>query len=137
MLNYYPATLYILEGKRMTDTLVCTMRACSVSSVVFLCDPMGCNLPGPSLHDSPDKNTGAGFQVLQGIFLTPGSNLCLLHWQVGSLSLAPPGKPHILRPKQMGTDDGEVREKVTQHLGKTIRGLLQAGFQGKEPGFWG
>ena len=31
-----------------------------------------------------------------GIFLTQGSNLhllCLLHWQVGSLQLAPPGKP--------------------------------------------
>ena len=34
--------------------------------------------------------------LLQGIFLTQGSNLglsCLLHWQVGSLPLAPPGKP--------------------------------------------
>ena len=32
----------------------------------------------------------------QGIFLTQGSNLlflCLLYWQVGSLPLAPPGKP--------------------------------------------
>ena len=31
-----------------------------------------------------------------GIFLTQGSNLCLqhlLHWQAGSLSLTPPGKP--------------------------------------------
>ena len=34
--------------------------------------------------------------LLQGIFLTQGSNphlLHLLHWQTGSLSLAPPGKP--------------------------------------------
>ena len=34
--------------------------------------------------------------LLQGIFLTQGSNWCflrLLHWQAGSLSLAPPGKP--------------------------------------------
>ena len=33
---------------------------------------------------------------LQGIFPTQGSNphlLCLLHWQVCSLPLAPPGKP--------------------------------------------
>jgi len=30
---------------------------------------------------------------LQGIFPTQGSNLHLLHWQVGSLPLAPPGKP--------------------------------------------
>ena len=44
--------------------------------------------------DSPGKNTGVGFQtLLQGIFLTQGSNprlLCLLHWQVCSLPLAPP-----------------------------------------------
>ena len=34
--------------------------------------------------------------LLQGIFPTQGSNphlLCLLPWQAGSLSLAPPGKP--------------------------------------------
>ena len=34
---------------------------------------------------------------LQGIFPTQGSNPCLLHllhWQVDSLPLAPPGKPH-------------------------------------------
>ena len=34
--------------------------------------------------------------LLQGIFLTQGSNLhllSLLHWQAGSLQLAPPGKP--------------------------------------------
>ena len=34
--------------------------------------------------------------LLQGIFPTQGSNprlLCLLHWQVGSLPLAPTGKP--------------------------------------------
>ena len=33
-----------------------------------------------------------------GIFLTQGSNLrllCLLHWQAGSLPVAPPGKPLI------------------------------------------
>ena len=31
--------------------------------------------------------------LLQGIFLTQGSNLRLLHWQADSLPLAPPGKP--------------------------------------------
>ena len=38
------------------------------------------------LWDSPGKNTGVGCHtLLQGIFL--------LHWQAGSLALAPPGKP--------------------------------------------
>ena len=47
--------------------------------------------------DFPGKNTGVGcLFLLQGIFPTQGSNphlLCLLHWQVGSLPLTPPGKP--------------------------------------------
>ena len=52
--------------------------------------------------DFPGKNTGVGCQfLLQGIFLTQGLNprlLTFLHWQAGSLPLAPPGredkKPH-------------------------------------------
>ena len=47
--------------------------------------------------DSPGKNTGVSCPaLLQGIFPTQGSNphlLCLLHWQEGSLPLAPLGKP--------------------------------------------
>ena len=46
--------------------------------------------------DSPGKNTGMGCHfLLQGFFLTKRSNPCLLHllhWQAGSLPLAPPGK---------------------------------------------
>ena len=43
------------------------------------------------------KNTGVDFHAfLQEIFLTQGSNLPLLHWQAGSLPLAPPGKPLFL-----------------------------------------
>ena len=49
--------------------------------------------------DSPGKITGVHCHaLLQGIFLTQGSNphlLRLLHWQVGSLSLAPPQKHKI------------------------------------------
>ena len=50
------------------------------------------------LWDSPGKITGMGCHaLLQGIFLTQGLNpslLPILHWQVGSLPLAPPGKPN-------------------------------------------
>ena len=39
--------------------------------------------------NSPRKNTGVGCCfLLQGIFPTQGSNLCLLHWQVDSLLLS-------------------------------------------------
>ena len=62
-----------------------------------LCDPMDCSPPWGGLHpsmdprlphpgDSPGKNTGVGCHfLLQGIFLTQGSNPCLLHWQADSL----------------------------------------------------
>ena len=65
-----------------------------LQSCPTLSNPVDC---GPSRllspWDSPGKNTGVGCHaLLQGIFLTEGSNprlLSLLHWQVGSL----PGKP--------------------------------------------
>ena len=45
-------------------------------------------------RDSPDKNTGMGCHaLLQKIFPTQGSNLCLLHWQVDSLPLSHQGSP--------------------------------------------
>ena len=69
-----------------------------IQSCPTLCDPVDCSPPGSSAHgDSPGKNTGVGCHtLLQGIFLTQELNpcpLCLLHWQAGSLPLAPPGKP--------------------------------------------
>ena len=59
---------------------------------------MDCSLPGSSVHgDSPGKNNGVSCHaLLQGIFVTQRLNwclLCLLHWQVSSLSLAPREKP--------------------------------------------
>ena len=79
------------------------LRACCVCAQLLqlcptLCDSMDCSPPGSSDRgDSPGKNTGVGCHaLLQGIFLTQGSNphlLHLLHWQVGSLPLALPGKP--------------------------------------------
>ena len=55
--------------------------------------------PGSFVHgNSPSKKTGVGCHtLLQGIFPTKGSNphvLSLIHWQVGSLPLVPPEKPH-------------------------------------------
>ena len=53
---------------------------------------IACQLLCPG--DFPGKNTGVGCHfLLQGIFPTQGWNSCLLHWQVDSLPLVPPGKP--------------------------------------------
>ena len=61
---------------------------------------MDYRLPGSSAHgDSPGKNTGVScYALLQGIFPIQGSNLhllCLLHWQVDSLSLSHLGSPKL------------------------------------------
>ena len=74
------------------------MSAKSLQLCPTLCDLMDCSPPGSSVHgDSPGENTGEGCHaLLQGILLTQGLNPCvlgLLHWQVGSLPLLPPGKP--------------------------------------------
>ena len=68
------------------------------SHVLLFSQPMGCS-HGQLLcpWDSPGKDTGVGCHAfLQGIFLTQGSNSCLLrllHWQAHPLPLAPLGKP--------------------------------------------
>ena len=68
--------------------------------------------------DSPGKNTGVGFHaLLQGVFLTEGSNLCLLHlphWQLGSLLLAPPGKPSACPTREPSQSMWEAAELTQQ-----------------------
>ena len=75
------------------DTLSELTNVCSVTQLcTILCDPVDCS-PVRLLcpWDSPSKNIGVGsHSLLQGIFPTQGSNLCvlcLLHWQVASLPL--------------------------------------------------
>ena len=70
-------------------------RACSVISCSATLWTVATRLLCP--WDSPGKNTGEGCHcLLQGIFLTQGSNLhfpCLLHWQADSLPVSHLGKP--------------------------------------------
>ena len=92
----------------MFYSVVCVL---SRFSCVRFCDPVD---PSRLLcpWDSPGRNTGVGCQAfLQGTFPAQGLNLSLLHplhWQAGSLPLAPPGMqanpeeqcllfPHYLR----------------------------------------
>ena len=67
-----------------------------------VCDPMDCSPLGSSVHgmlhalilELPFPSFSCHF-LLQGIFLIQGSKprlLYLLHWQIGSLPLAPPRK---------------------------------------------
>ena len=63
-----------------------SVTVCIPSHVRLFRDPVGCTSPGSSVQ-------GILF-LLQGIFLTQGSNLCLLHWQADSLTMSHQGSPY-------------------------------------------
>ena len=71
------------RGLVMSSTLCdSTINGCLVAqSCPTLCDPINHSMPGSSVHgDSPSKNMGVGCHaLLQGIFLTQGSNSGLPH----------------------------------------------------------
>ena len=107
--------------------------ACSVASVVsnslqayglwparFLCP-----------WNSPGKNIGVGCHaLLQGIFPTQRSNLCLLFWQAGSLRLAPPGKPHwALYPNLFAMLSNTLKHNS---IGRSLPASGRGGFIGVE-----
>ena len=78
-------------GKPQVD-----LAAKSLQSCLTLCDPMDCSPPGSSVHGilrTRILEWWVASSLLQGIFPTQGSKTCflyLLHWQAGSLPLAPP-----------------------------------------------
>ena len=87
-----------LELLNVLHNLKCAVHACSVVSDSFW--PYGlysARLLCP--WNFPSKNTGMGCHfLLQGIFPTQGSNLCLLyllHWPKDSLPLCHLGSPNL------------------------------------------
>ena len=65
----------------LQHSFVWKVKVFVAQSYLTLCDPMDCSQPGFSVHGNcPGKNTGVGCHaLLQGIFLTQGSNPGLLH----------------------------------------------------------
>ena len=88
-LGTYPSTLCVL--RTVSGMSAQSLQSCLCATLWTVA------LQAPLSMGSPGKNTGVGCRaLLQGIFLTQGLNsnlLHLLHWQIGSLPLAPPGKP--------------------------------------------
>ena len=134
------------------------MYAKSFQSCQILCDPMDCNLPGSSVHGILQARIleWVAFFLLQGIFPTQGSKphlLNLLHWQIGSLPLVPPGKSLIIytiylnlntvlamKNKQFTVIEwGRMRRKRTNHTlfsmteRNVIRSYIEQGSLETEP----
>ena len=90
-------SLYWTVGEILFWLLACT-RAKLLQSCLTLCDPLDCSLPGSSVHEILQARIleWVAMPSLRGSSWPQGSNshlLYLLHWQVGSLPLVPPGKP--------------------------------------------
>ena len=93
-------TMWPSEFLSLLNNQAACMHTKALQSCSTLCNPIDSTAPGSSWPwDSLGENIGVGWHAcLQGIFLTQGSNLCLLcclHRQVASLPLAPPGKTSI------------------------------------------
>ena len=84
---------------------LCVCVCLATQSCPTACNPMDCSPRCLCRWNFPGNNTGVGCHfLLLGIFLTQGSNLCLLLWQVeDSLLLSHLGSPplHILFPNYL------------------------------------
>ena len=85
---------HLAGNQPFTDMFVCVL-----SCIQLFWNTMDCNPPGSSVYGTfPGENTGVGCHfLLQGIFLTQGSNsllLHLLHWQADSLPLSQRANPN-------------------------------------------
>ena len=65
-----------------------------------LCNPMGCSPPGSSVHGILQAGIleWGSHSLLQGIFLTQGANLGLLHCRQILYCLRHQGSPHVRVP---------------------------------------
>ena len=90
------SSIWSLSPGKYIPVCVC---ACSVGqSCPTLCDPTDCSPPGSSVHEISQGRIleWVAMPSSRGIFPSQRLNpslLHLLHWQVGYLPLAPPGKP--------------------------------------------
>ena len=70
----------------------------------------------PLLQGCRCKNTGVDcHSLLQGIFLTQGWNLCLLHWRLDSSPLSQQGSPnHVVKSTQTQINKCTHHTDITQ-----------------------
>ena len=89
-----------IMSKTLSELLSISRQVLITQSCSTLCYPMDCSQSGSSVHEILQVRIleWACHALLQGIFPSQGLNPCLLsllHWQAGSLPLAPPGQPKV------------------------------------------
>ena len=90
-----------------------------------LCDPRDLSPPGSSCQwNFPGKDAGVGCHfLLQGLFLTQGSNPHLQHWQPDFLPLSHEGSPQInITGDKTDNQQGPIAEHNLQYFVITYMG---------------
>ena len=114
------------------------LRLCRYCLVSKLCPifatPWNCSPPSSSVHGISQAKIleWVAHCLLQGIFLTQGSNLCLLYWQVDSVPLSPletAAKEYIVpngHPSEPNLQNLDVTRSQLFHspLSRSSRGSL-------------
>ena len=110
--------LKVLNRRRISANVRCQCaHAKSFQSCLTIWNPRGVAPRILCPWDSPGKKTGVGCHtLLQGIYLTQGSNLSLTNWQVGSLPLSPPEKPTIAFLKLLSVIRNRIFKRRSQHF---------------------
>ena len=93
--------LFLVCRSSGVSVCVCVRaRTCAITqSCPTLCDPMNCSPPGSSVHGILQATILEQVAMPSSSGSSPqGSDLHLLHWQVGSLPLSHLGSP---RPKDV------------------------------------
>ena len=109
---------YLPQNCHMIQYSLC---CCLVAQLRLFTTSMDCSQPGSSVHGiSPGKNTGVGcYFLLQGIFLTQGSNQCLPHWQEDSLLLS-----HLESSTEVKRLYLKQQNMITAELKPELRSLI-------------
>ena len=102
--EHYKAKLRWREGRDGESFQLFTWYACVLS---YFSHVQLLPTPQTTVHQAalamgfPRQEQWSELFDIQEILLTQRSKLGLLHWQVGSLALGPPGKPHSWYPSML------------------------------------
>ena len=103
----------------------------SLQSCPTPCDPMDCSPPGSSVHGILQTRIleWEAIPSSRGSSQPRDQPSRLLHWQVGSLTLAPPGKPRIASSFNNSGSDSKESACNAGELG-SIPGLKRSPVEG-------
>ena len=92
---YFHTNCEIICSSSVKNTIGSLMKVKSLSCVQLFCDPVDCSPPGSSVHGILQARImeWVAKSLLQGIFLTQGSNPGLLHRRRVLCRLSPQGSP--------------------------------------------